>query len=110
LADHAPVCFDLSLTGAAEETETAPLPFKMGPAAYQSALLVIQMGQLNLKAAFRGGRSLTKNLKDQSGSIYDLTLETFLKIALLDWAKGTVDDNQFCFVKFAISRNFLNLS
>ena len=53
------------------------------------------MGQLHLKATFRRGCALAKDLQDQAGAVDHLALQLFLKVALLDRGQRTVDDHQF---------------
>jgi hypothetical protein len=50
----------------------------MGPAPDEPALLVIQMGELDLKGALPCLRPLPEDLEDQSGAIDDLRLEGLL--------------------------------
>jgi hypothetical protein len=59
-------------------------------------LLVIEMREFNLQAAFGGGRPFPEDLQDQTGTIDDLTLQAFLEIALLDRTERAIDDNEFC--------------
>src|SRR3546814_9451862 len=72
LADQPPVGFDLSFARATEKTETAALAFKVGPAANQAALLIVEMRQFNLKPPFGGGRAFAEDLEDKPGAVDDL--------------------------------------
>ncbi len=64
LADQPPVGLDLSLTGAAEKAEAAALTLKVGPRSDQPALLIDEMGELDLKAPFPRPRALSEDLED----------------------------------------------
>ena len=94
ILDDPPVGLDLGLAGTAEEAETAALPFEVGPAADQPALLIFEMRQLDLQDAFPGMRPLPEDLEDQSGPVDHLGLPGALEIALLDRRQGVVDDHQ----------------
>ena len=101
MADHPPVGLNLGFARAAEETETTALPLKVGPAAHQPALLVIQMGQFDLQSPFRGRSTLAEYLKDQAGPVDDLSRQLVLEIALLDRAEGTIHHDKLGIVLFA---------
>jgi hypothetical protein len=83
LLDHAPICFDLGLTGSAKETEAAALAFKVRPGAHQPAFLIGQMGKLHLQRAFAGARAAAENFQDQPGAVEHLGVPGLFKIALL---------------------------
>ena len=67
----------------------------MGPTANQTALLIREMGQLDLQRALARSCALSKNLENEAGSIEDLRLPGLLQIALLHRRHGMVDDDQF---------------
>jgi hypothetical protein len=94
IADQASVGLDLGFARSAEEAETAALPLEVGPAPDQPACLLVEMGQLDLKAAFRGGRPLPKNLEDQSCPVDHLGPGLLLQILLLDRGQSGIDNEQ----------------
>jgi hypothetical protein len=74
--------------------DAAALALQMGPAAHQPALLVDQMRQLDLQAAFPRLRALSENLEDESGPVDDLDLPSALEIALLDRRQRVIDNDE----------------
>ena len=110
LADHAPVGLDLRFAGAAEEAEAAALPFEVGPAADQPALLVVEMREFDLQAALRRRRAFTEDFEDQARPVDDLALQPVFEVALLDGAERTVDDDQLGLMQFAVGRDSLDLT
>ena len=83
LADQPPVGLDLRLAGAAEEAEAAALALKVGPGADQPALLIDEMGELDLQAPFPRPRARAEDLENQSGAVEHLGVPRGLQIALL---------------------------
>jgi hypothetical protein len=83
---------------------------KVGPAADEAALLVIEMGKFNLQAAFRCRSAFTENLENKPRAVDDLALESILEIALLDRGKRTVNDHKLGRVLFAPRRDILDLT
>ncbi len=110
LTDHPPIGLDLRLAGAAEKAEATALALKVGPAAHQPALLVVEMREFDLQAAFRRCRPFAEDFEDQPGPVNDLALELLLQIALLDCGQGAIDDNQLGLVQLAISGDPLDLT
>src|SRR4029079_3883960 len=92
--DKAPVGFELSFAGAAEEAETAALPLEVSPGSDQTALLVPQMSELDLQKALAGSCASAKYFQDQAGAIEDLGLPGIYEIALLDGAQRSVDNDE----------------
>ena len=90
ITDHPAIGLNLRFTGTAKKTETTPLPLQVGPAADQSARLIVKMCQFNLQPAFRSRGTCTENLQDQPGAVDNLDLELFFQIALLNSRQGTV--------------------
>src|SRR5439155_18530824 len=80
---YAPVRLYLRFAGTAEETGTAALPFEVGPAAHQPALLVVEVRKLDLEGAFLGPGALAENLENQPGAVEHLGVQFLLEIALL---------------------------
>jgi hypothetical protein len=103
--DHAPVGLDLRLARTAEESEAAALALKVRPAAHQPALLVIEMGELDLQPAFGRCGAFAEDLQDQPGA-----LELFLQVALLDRRQRAVDDHQFGLLLLALGGDPLDLA
>ena len=94
LADEAAVGLDLGLAGAAEEAEAAALPLEVGPGPHQPALLIDEMGELDLQAPFPRPRPFAEDLEDQSGAVEHLGLPRRLEIALLHRRERVIDDDQ----------------
>ena len=110
LPDHPAVGLDLGFTRTAEEAEPAALPFEVGPAAHEPALLVIEMGEFDLKTALGSGRAFAEDLEDQSGAVDDLARQLVFQIALLDRRERAVDHDQFDLVLFAGDADVIDLT
>ena len=69
---QAAVGLDLRFAGAAEKAEAAALAFEMGPGPHQPALLIVEMGELDLQAPFPRPRARAEDLEDQAGAVEHL--------------------------------------
>ena len=94
LPDHAAIGFDLRFARTPEEAESAALPFEVGPASDEAALLIVQMRKLDLQPAFSGRGSFSENFEDQRRSIDDLAIEFRLEVALLDRRQRSIHDDE----------------
>ena len=94
LADDAAVGLDLGLAGAAEKAEAAALPLKMRPGPDQPALLIDEMGELDLQAPFPRPRPLPEDLEDQTGAVEHLGVPRGFEIALLHGRERMIDDDE----------------
>src|SRR5690606_22103185 len=83
LAQLAAIEFDLFLTRATAGTDTALLPFQVGPAAHQARHRVLDLRQLDLQLAFVGTSALGKDIKDQANAVNHPALQGLFKVALL---------------------------
>ena len=72
LVDQATINFDLAFTRTTHETETAALPFQMGPASHQPGSLIGQRRQFHLQHPFMGTGTGAENFQNQTGTINDL--------------------------------------
>jgi hypothetical protein len=109
VADQPSVGLDLRFAGAAQEAEAAALPFKVGPAPHQAALLIVEMRQFDLQASFCCRCPFAEDFEDQPGAVDDLALQPVFEIALLDRRQCAIDDDEIGFVQFAIGLNALDL-
>ncbi len=110
LADQPPVGLDLGLARTAEEAEAAALALEVGPAAHQPPCLVIEMRKLDLEPPFRGCRTLSENLEDQSGPVDHLGADLVLEVLLLHRAEGGIDDQQASAMLLCQRRNLFDLA
>ena len=94
LAEQPPVGLDLRLAGTAEKAEAAALPLEVGPGADQPALLIDEMGELDLQAPFPRPRALAEDFEDQPGAVEHLDVPRRLEIALLHRRQRMIDDHQ----------------
>src|SRR3546814_2374464 len=60
--------------------------------------------------AFRRGRAFAEDFEDQPGPVDDLAPEPFLKIALLNRGKRTIDDDQLRLIQLASNTDVLDLA
>ena len=67
---------------------------KAGIGRDKAALLVIQMGQFNLQPPFFGLSARTEDFQNESGSIQNLSVPFFFKIALLYRCQRMVNHHQ----------------
>ena len=91
VVNGAPVCLNLRLAWAANETQTTPLTLEVGPSPHQTRPLIRQCGHLNLQHTFRGACTVAKDFKNQAGPIKQLNPPCLFQIALLNRRDGTID-------------------
>ena len=94
LAEEPPVGLDLRLARTAEKAEAAALPLEVSPGADQPALLIDEMGELDLQAPFPRPRALAEYFEDQPGAIEHLHVPRRLEIALLHRRERMIDNDQ----------------
>ena len=108
--DLAAVRLDLRLARAAEEAEAAALALKVRPGTDEAALLVVQVGKLDLQAPFPRLRPLAEDFEDKPGAVEDLRGPGFLKIALLYRAHRMIDDDHLGIVDTHEACNLFDLA
>ena len=64
LVQQPTVRFYLCFARAGEKAKSAPLPLEVGPAPYEAATLVCELGKLNLQAPVAGACARSENLKN----------------------------------------------
>ena len=108
--DQPAVGLDLRVAGAAEEAESAALPFEVGPAADQATGLIVEMRKLDLKATLRGGGALSENLQDKPSPIDHFRADLFFQVLLLDRVQRRVDYQEVRVFRLRRCGNLLNLA
>ena len=110
IADQATVRLDLRFAWTPEESEAATLPLEVGPAAHETAGLIIEMRQFDLKPSLRGGGTLAEYLQDQPRPVDHLRLQRRFEVALLHRAERSIEDHQSRIVLLDRHRELVGLT
>ncbi len=94
LLDDAAIGFELRFPGTAEKAESAALALQVGPGAHQPALLVGEMGMLDLQRALPRAGAPAEYLQDQTRAVQHLGIPRFFQISLLHRGHRAIHDNQ----------------
>jgi hypothetical protein len=71
---------------------------------------VLQLRQFNLRFGMKGSGSACKDVKNQNGSVQDLTFKFSLNISELRWAQFVVKNDEFDVERLHVLLDFFKLT
>ena len=79
LAEQPAVGFELRFAGSAQ-TDTALLPFQVGPAAHEPRREMFELRELDLQLAFVALRALREDIEDEAHAVDDAAIRRFSRL------------------------------
>ena len=109
LFDAAAIQFELLLAGTFE-ADAALLPFQMGPEAAQAGNQIVELGELDLEAAFQRQGALGEDIEDELGPVHDAHAKDVFERSALGRGQVVVENDEIGSGRLDFSGNLLGLA